>query len=109
MKNLLRDIFIAGFADEREGQQEHICTSITQRPQPVIILLSCIHQTTLSTIKHSVFGCQKRKLFQFKLLEAYYLPHFSLYDTIFKYNVYESSETELRIIVAITLLTCSIP
>jgi hypothetical protein len=39
MKNLLGDIFIAGFADEREGQQENICTFVTQRPQPVIILL----------------------------------------------------------------------
>jgi hypothetical protein len=43
MKNLLGDISITGFADEREGQQENICTSVTQRPQPVIILLSCIH------------------------------------------------------------------
>jgi hypothetical protein len=43
MKNLLKEIFIAGFVDEREGQQENICTSVTQRPQPVIILLSCIH------------------------------------------------------------------
>jgi hypothetical protein len=43
MKNLLGDISINGFADEREGQQENICTSVTQRPQPVIILLSCIH------------------------------------------------------------------
>jgi hypothetical protein len=43
MKNLLGDISITGIADEREGQQENICTSVTQRPQPVIILLSCIH------------------------------------------------------------------
>jgi hypothetical protein len=33
MKNLLGDISITGFADEREGQQENICTSVTQRPQ----------------------------------------------------------------------------
>jgi hypothetical protein len=43
MKNLLGDISITGIADEREGQQENICASVTQRPQPVIILLSCIH------------------------------------------------------------------
>jgi hypothetical protein len=43
MKNLLGDISITGFADEREGQQENIRTSVTQRPQPVINVLSCIH------------------------------------------------------------------
>jgi hypothetical protein len=32
MKNLLEDIFIAGFADKREGQQENMCTAVTQRP-----------------------------------------------------------------------------
>jgi len=36
--------FIAGFVDRREGQQKNIFTSVTQRHQPVIILLSCIHQ-----------------------------------------------------------------
>jgi hypothetical protein len=36
--------FIAGFADEREGQQKNISTFVPQRPHPVIIPLSCIHQ-----------------------------------------------------------------
>ena len=46
--NLFRDIFIAGFAEEGKCQQEHICSSVAQRPKPVIILLSWIHEATIN-------------------------------------------------------------
>jgi len=39
-KNLLRDIFIAGSTEEGKCQQKHICSSIAQRPKPVVILLA---------------------------------------------------------------------
>lgn len=38
--HLFRDILIAGSAEEGKGQQEHICSSVAQRPKPVVILLS---------------------------------------------------------------------
>ena len=37
-KNLLRDIFIAGSTEEGTCQQKHICSSLAQRPKPVVIL-----------------------------------------------------------------------
>lgn len=41
--HLFRDILIAGSAEEGKGQQEHICSSVAQRPKPVVILLSWIY------------------------------------------------------------------
>jgi hypothetical protein len=53
MKNLLGDIFIAGFADEREGQQENIRNSVTQRPQASYNPLVLYSPTSLRACK----GC----------------------------------------------------
>lgn len=41
MADLLCDVLIAGLADEREGKQKHIRTSVAQGPQSVVVLLTC--------------------------------------------------------------------
>lgn len=40
-QNLFRNIFVTSFADEGKCQYENISSTVTQRSQPVIILLPC--------------------------------------------------------------------